>query len=716
MKRTWWLSIVLGVGMAMPVLAADKDKKEAMTPAERLAIADKTASGLVVVEYTLQYDKGESPPAHEGLIRDERPLEAEGWLIGATEVVTRDYAIHPRFVKAINVRFGDQAVPATIAGYFSGCCGITLKLSAPLAKAKPIEFKDVKAPYFFVDYTLADARWTTTVLPVEMAAVVRTEAGRTFANSSAVYSLVVDKDGEAVGILMKERFPLDGSWKGSPAKWPIIAAADMDKQLKELEAKANAAVLRVKLHFRSPKKSVSRYSGEGGPTELSVLGLLLGEKKLLVLSNLEPKVTARLERIEVFPATGEAMSAKFTGSLTDFGGFLAEIEKPVPGAMKLSTDPIEKCRDRTLLAIDVRIQGDQRVVYYVRERISAYELGWQRRVFPDIYTDNILIDPAGGEVLVLPLKHREKVAVRERGNQGQAVMPAVYLAEALADAKACFDPANVPLTEDEENRIAWLGVELQPMDPALARENKVADITNNGRTGAIVSYVYPNSPAGKAGVEAGWMLIRLHVPGQPKPLDVKMEYYADYLEKFPWGGWDKLPEEYFDRVPSPWPPVENWLNRTLTDLGVGKTFKAEFFADGKLVTREFTIELSPPHYGTAARFTSKGLGLTVRDLTYEARRYFQKKPADPGVVISKLDPGSKSAIAGIKPLEIIEAVNGTPVQTVKEFETLVGETKGELRLNVKRMARGRLVKIDMTAPAPKTQPAKPDAPPDGAEQ
>lgn len=675
---------------------------KAATPASRLALAEKVMTGAVVVEYTLQYDKGESPE-NANCIREERPFEVAGWLIEPTVVVSADHNIHPRFVKDICVRFGDTTVPATIAGYGRDVPFITLKLARPVPKAKPLAFSGGKGPYCVVGYELDDGHWTTTVMPMDLSVVARSATGRAFGVARG-RGVVVDSSGSPV-TLMRAQLPLDDSWKTPPTKWALIDQAEMDRQLKALQASAEQAMLRTKLHFRSPKKGAGR--GDSGPTEMSAIGVLIGPKRLLVMTSLEPKTTARLDRIEVFgPATGP-VPAKFAGTLTDYGAFVAELESPLPGAVKLSAEPIESFRDRLLHSVDIRIQGDQRIVYFVRARLNDFERGWKRRIMPQGGGDNILVDPATGAVCLAPVAQRLKVAVRERYGSDRGVMPAQFLAEALADTPKCFDVANVPLTEEEESRVAWLGVELQAMDADLARANKVADITNNGQTGAMVSYVYPNSPAGKAGVEAGWMLIRLHVPDQPKPVDIQLQHYGDYMERFPWDRLETLPEVYYDRIPRPWPPIENSVTRAMTDLGFGKSFKAEFFVDGKAVIKEFVIENSPPHYDTAPRYTAKDLGLTVRDMTYEVRRYFQKKPDDAGLVVSKIEPGSKSSVAGLKPYEVIIAVNDTPVANVADFEKLVKATKGELRLSVRRMARGRLVKIDMDAPVAKTRPAEP---------
>jgi len=235
-------------------------------------------------------------------------------------------------------------------------------------------------------------------------------------------------------------------------------------------------------------------------------------------------------------------------------------------------------------------------------------------------------------------------------------------------------------------------VELQKLSPELARVQKVSDLTNGGETGAMVSYVYPDSPASREGIVPGAILLRLHVEGIPQPLNVELDDESSYGQDFPWDHLDEIPEQYFDQIPSPWPNVQNSFNRSLTDIGFGKKYIAEFSLNGQLVKKEFIVTQSPAHYNSAPRYKSESLGLTVADLTYEVRRYFQKPQDDPGVIVAKVEPGGKAAVSGIKPYEIITHVNDLPVKSVQDFEQLIQEQK-DLRLSVKRMTRGRVVKI-----------------------
>jgi serine protease Do len=107
---------------------------------------------------------------------------------------------------------------------------------------------------------------------------------------------------------------------------------------------------------------------------------------------------------------------------------------------------------------------------------------------------------------------------------------------------------------------------------------------------------------------------------------------------------------------------------------------------------EFTVTPSPAHYQSANKFKSDALGLTVKDLTYEVRHYLQRAEDQPGVVVSKLEPGGKASIAGIKPYELVTHVNDQPVSSVADFERLTA-VGGDLRLSIKRMSQGRIVTL-----------------------
>ena len=84
------------------------------------------------------------------------------------------------------------------------------------------------------------------------------------------------------------------------------------------------------------------------------------------------------------------------------------------------------------------------------------------------------------------------------------------------------------------------------------------------------------------------------------------------------------------------------------------------FIDGQIVNKDFVVTQSPRHFDSAPRHKSEILGMTVRDLTFEVRRHLLMKPDDPGVVISKIEPGENPSQAVRREIREEVGVEVTP--------------------------------------------------------
>jgi serine protease Do len=291
---------------------------------------------------------------------------------------------------------------------------------------------------------------------------------------------------------------------------------------------------------------------------------------------------------------------------------------------------------------------------------------------------------------------REKISLRNNSrwrDTESGPMPVRDLAAMLTNIDENIDPNNSPLSEDEESKIAWLGVVMQEMNLDLARANHCMEHTKNGESGALVTYVYPDSPAARAGITQGMILLRLNVEGEPKPVAIKVED-SGRGGNFRWDQLDQMPIEYFERMPAPWPSIKNNFTTLLSGIGFDKKYTIEIFNEGKEITKQLVVKESPRHFESAEKYKSEELGLTVRNLTPEVRHYMQKKTDDPGIVISKMEPGSKTAVAGIKPYEVITKVNGKTITNVKDFEKAVSEGD-EFDFSINRMTLSRQVRIKL---------------------
>ncbi|MBK7403897.1 MAG: hypothetical protein IPJ41_04500 [Phycisphaerales bacterium] len=474
----------------------------------------------------------------------------------------------------------------------------------------------------------------------------------------------------------------------------------------------------MELRFRSPGQQAPSgsygYDDNSGEeiTEWNGTGVLLDARRVLVLAQLKPRVTARLESVRVHLADGREAPATFRGSLRDYGALVVELNEPAAGAARISSARLQDVEDRLLMRSQVRVLGESRASYEWEARVARMTRGFRGHIF-GLFGDvsasghetgdgeegpTSFLFSLDGELVALPLMVRDKVVDQGQGGRSwgsrsdyqATVLAASELSGLLSEG--AFDQDNRPLSEAEENRLAWIGVELQAMDPDLARFNGVVEQTNGGETGGIVTYVYDGSPAAKAGLQVGDVLLRLHIQGQPRPLEVQVSPYdmgwgAQYTDAL-----DRIDPSYYSQIPPPWGSAETMLTRALTDVGFGTPFTAEVYREGQILRPKFVVEEGPAHYGAAAKFKSEAAGLTVKDVTYEARRFFQMTPEDPGVIVSMIEQGERAAVAGIKPFELIVSVNDEPVHSVQEFEEAI-EGGGELRFSVKRMHVGRIVKI-----------------------
>ncbi len=735
-SRTLRISLAVGIAAAILLLAppsrAGDDGADAPSS---VALARVFAPSFVHVEVALRYDEGQAPTSlgkgrgdYSGLVAEERPLEEAGIVLAPDRVLVVDPQIHPRFVSSVTVVFGGQRVGAKPIAWAADEDGAILALDSPLSGVKPLAFDaSAKPPYRAVYHGKAEGAWTT-VVGAAMQRVDVADDGRVTSDSWSP-AILVDKAGTPVGATVGEAVAVEGPWKGSPLSWPLVTAEEHERLLQRTEAQANAALLRVHLRLRSPKaeggsgnpyRFFSRHDDDeqGSATERDPMGVLVDAKRILVLDSLDAKTTGRLEAIEVHLAGGETVPAKFVSSYRHYGAFLAETERPIEGVLTLSTTPLPSLRERLLLVARVDIQGERRVLYCSHVRVSSFEEGWRRQRVPDFgdsVAHHVLFD-RDGALLAVPIERRLPDRERRWRRDEAILLPAEYLAPLLADPVANADPTIVPVAAEREDRIAWLGVESQRLDRDLARVNGVSHLTRDGQSGALVSYVYPGSPAEKAGIQPGVVLLRIHSPDRPKPIEVAASEdpysaYRGFLDSQD----DEGESRFGDAMPGffPWPSAENEVNRALTEIGFGRPFTLEYAANGEVKKAEMKVEEGPVHFEAAPLFKSEALGVTVKDLTYEVRRYYQVEANAPGVIVSKTESGERAAVAGLRRLDMVLRVNDKPVASAAEFSKAVADG-GEIRLAVKDRLKERVVKIAApkadAAPKDETPPMEGPAP------
>lgn len=583
----------------------------------------KLSPNMVRVQFWLQYHNGDEPTAPGWVERcpncgnyhvnsaaealtDQRPAEVPGILLSPTTVLLVDPLVHSRFVREITVVSGENRRAAEISGYADDNAGLMLTLKEPMPAAATLRFDAARpAPYFAVTYRPRWGQWTAQASPFGESTTLL-ESGASVIAAPAP-ALIVDSQGNPIGASVQADVPTE-KWQGSPTDWVWLSAQQMKERLDAIAKVADATILRVTLNLRSPASGnanpmMMRGEDDAEATEMHVVGIALEGGKLLVLAELPPRTTARLERIRAFAADGKEVPAKFVASLSDYGAFIADLQQPLSGA-KLSELMLPAARNVLLPCASIRIAGDKRVSWIGHTRFSELEPAWKEQIAPTrgfAPKDTFVFD-RDGRLLVLPVSRRQPGAQQNRyyreGSTAVATTLA-YLLPVLRDIPAHADASNTPLSEADEARLAWLGVELQELTPELAKEAGVSEQVGEERSGAIVSFVHPGSPAEKQGVKTGTILLRLRVPGQTRPIPVVAEDRDAGFGNFPWERLDEVPPEYMEQIPQPWPTAASALNQTLTEIGIGKTVTAEFFDNGQLVEKQFVLEESPRHFDSA---------------------------------------------------------------------------------------------------------------------
>ncbi len=183
----------------------------------------------------------------------------------------------------------------------------------------------------------------------------------------------------------------------------------------------------------------------------------------------------------------------------------------------------------------------------------------------------------------------------------------------------------------EKGRVVrgWLGVAIQDLTPELAEQF-------GAKEGVILGRTMPGSPAEKAGLKAGDLLVGI---GGERIGDVKT------------------------------------LRRRIMDAAPGRSLDFLVQRDGKELTLPVTVGEQPGDEApvVTAEVTKGPLGLSVQDLTPELAETFELEPGDSGVVVAKVIPNSAAAEKGIRPGDLILSVNRKGVASVKEFEEALAQ-------------------------------------------
>jgi len=195
----------------------------------------------------------------------------------------------------------------------------------------------------------------------------------------------------------------------------------------------------------------------------------------------------------------------------------------------------------------------------------------------------------------------------------------------------------------------WLGVGIQDLNKEIADYYGV-----EGRKGALVMEIFPGDPADKAGIQ---------------PRDIIISVAGEEIES------------------------SRDLTGVIANIPVGETIKVKVLRTGREKTLKVTIAKRKETL-TAAHGSQEEdeLGIHVSELSEEVKHRLRIKETQ-GIIVSRVEPGSKGEDAGVLTGDIIKEINHKEIKSIDDYYSIINKIKeGEvISLFVNRMNRGFLV-------------------------
>jgi serine protease Do len=214
----------------------------------------------------------------------------------------------------------------------------------------------------------------------------------------------------------------------------------------------------------------------------------------------------------------------------------------------------------------------------------------------------------------------------------------------------------------------WLGVAIQGISPAIA---KSLGMNPDEPTGAIVASVTPNSPAAKAGLKPGDVI--LSASGHP----VKNVH--------------DLP-----RLVAAMPPGQK-IDMNVRRSGKEMTLSA---TTGEMPQQEQQASASTGSSGDEKAADASSLGLQLAAIDQGMRRQFRIPKEVEGVVVTKVAADSPAATLGIESGDVIMSVDQQPVKTPQEAAEQLKQAaaQGNILLLLNRHGTSQFVGLSVQSP------------------
>ncbi|MBQ2628312.1 MAG: PDZ domain-containing protein [Kiritimatiellae bacterium] len=637
----------------------------------------------------------------DNISEEAKPRRFPAFAVGEDTFLVADPFVRARHLDRIEIWFRGEKVPAREVARIECPEAVVLKASRAVKGISPLAFSRGD-PVEKQVWT-----WRRSAMSVRASDVgtntmteVMAATGRVFRRGEA-NALYLDKDRRPVWLDFGSRMEVSGDRFEyvPPTEWTRLGADAFEKAAAAIETNVVAASLGVLLRLEAEEKDGRQsirivYMGGDNESknEIDAVGYAIGER-VIVPCDIGGDKIARLQKAEATFPDGTSTNLVFVGALAEWNAIVFDI----PDGFRSKVRPLEIAKgaaddfdNAVAWSVTVENENGSVVADAKRGRFAGADF-LRGAVFAPHATGGIgsFVLDASGRIASFSLARRFKAERWSRPSR--ECVATADLARFVAGEGV--NPEFMPRREEDRNRLVWLGVETVQLTDALARERRAQSFLNSYSRPPYVTEVYAGSPAEASGIKIGDVLLAVR---RGNEAERALEAERDHSTR-DWGMFFSSDYAIFDRNDfTPWPNVENALNKLFTQFGAGATVTLVYARDGQRHETQVALKPAPVHYRNAPKARNRALGLSVRDMTFEVRRFFNFDEKAPGVVIAKVKPGSPAAVAGLKPFELVTEVNGEAVSDAKDFASKI-KGKRDLVLAVRQLAQTRMVKIHCPA-------------------
>lgn len=648
--------------------------------------------GLVGIEFVLKkksrLERAESGEDYEMPQESRVSLDAFGVVLGPDRIAVPEPAFDPNDVEKARVfpAAGEPFEAAVSAvGRKHGLLFLRPKGKVeltPIAFA-PFEKPELGSGLLTARLERVDLSWQIKLGGLRVAnAPLRPDGHWVLADEVVPGSIVASKDGTPIGVAADRYL-----WIAADGRSSIVTDDEgvsleaVSKLESELQERLGGVVRKIELSMRG---NPSEYYADRTPSKITVFGFPIDKSgTYLVPADLSRDTASKIQEIRVFD--GKPLAGTFVGLFKTLGAYLIRVENAVTTPVPEQDQALRPGELFYLCSLQEKF-GSMHVkltpnrVYRLEKAIEQQARRGPRYVLHKPGRPGSLILNASGQILGFYSADKKVDDVEEAAMEAIQGRPYYFYRSyesdqlgrlfLLKDLRAMlenpaehFDAKATPKSKREERKLVWLGIEYQELNKSLAEMLGVLQATKDGRRGLLITLIYPNSPAQRIGLKLDDILLSVQQEGG-KTIDMVVEEGDRY------GDYRRYAEDYDI---GPVRPQRNYLNTVLSQIGAGKKVSIVLVRGSEEKRLELTLEDAPPTLETADKFKEGTLGFTVKELTYEVKDWQKMKPDEAGVVVARVEPGSKAKVAKLSPYSVIRRVNRTPVKDLAHFKQLVEE-------------------------------------------